>query len=133
MMQFQTKAIMMTVLSSLLCSQTARGFSTIASRNVARTSATASTSTARFMSSDKDGPMPYDEDKMPFYALGTNLAMQVGGQGNFKTLLEDDELEIVLDAFCQNLKGINTVDERTVLTTYGQQLVRFWETARNQS
>jgi len=121
MMQFQTKAIMMTVLSSLLCSQTARGFSTIAGRNVARAATAASTSTARFMSSD-DGPMPYDDDKMPFYALGTNLAMQVGGQGNFKTLLEDDELEIVLEAFCQNLKGTNTVDERVVLTKYGQQL-----------
>lgn len=41
--------------------------------------------------------MPYDDDKMPFYALGTNLALQVGGQGNFKTLLDDDELEIVLE------------------------------------
>jgi len=35
------------------------------------------------------GPMPHDDDKMPFYALGTNLAMQVGGQGNLKTLLDD--------------------------------------------
>lgn len=118
-MQFRSEAIMMTVLSSLLCSQTARGFSTIAARNVAR--AAGSSSTARFMSSDKP-PMPYDDDKMPFYALGTNLAMQVGGQGNFKTLLEDDELDIVLEAFCENLKGTNSVDERTVLTTYGQQL-----------
>jgi hypothetical protein len=50
------------------------------------------------------GPMPYDEDKMPFYALGTNLAVQVGGQGNFKTLLDDDELEIVLEGFCDNLR-----------------------------
>lgn len=74
------------------------------------------------MSSDADGPMPYDDDKMPFYALGTNLAMQVGGQGNFKTLLEDDELDIVLEAFCDNLKGSNTADARIVLTKYGQQL-----------
>jgi len=116
MMKFQTKAIMMTVLSSLLCSQTARGFSTVAARNVARAS------TARFMSSDSDVPMPYDDDKMPFYALGTNLAMQVGGQGNFKSLLEDEELEIVLDAFCQNLKGENPIDERVILTKFGQQL-----------
>ena len=49
--------------------------------------------TARAMA----GPMPHDDDKMPFYALGTNLALQVGGQGNFKTLLEEDELEIVLE------------------------------------
>lgn len=113
---------MMTVFSSLMCSQTARGFSTIAARNIARSSTVASSSTARFMSSESDAPMPYDDDKMPFYALGTNLAMQVGGQGNFKTLLEDDELEIVLEAFCQNLKGENAVDERVVLTKYGQQL-----------
>lgn len=66
--------------------------------------------------------MPYDDDKMPFYALGTNLALQVGGQGNFKTLLEDEELEIVLEAFCDNLRGTNVQDPRTVLTTYGQNL-----------
>jgi hypothetical protein len=66
--------------------------------------------------------MPFDEDKMPFYALGTNLAMQVGGQGNFKSLLGDDELEVVLSAFCENLKGTATSDARTVLETYGPAL-----------
>jgi hypothetical protein len=40
--------------------------------------------------------MPYSDDKMPYYALGTNLALQVGGQGNLKSLLSEDELEIVL-------------------------------------
>jgi FKBP-type peptidyl-prolyl cis-trans isomerase FkpA len=86
-------------------------------RRLAPTSA----STARFMAT---GPMPYSDDKMPFYALGTNLAAQVGGQGNFKTLLDDDELEIVLEAFCENLRGTNTHDAREILTTYGQQLNR---------
>ncbi|KAL3939159.1 MAG: hypothetical protein SGBAC_006067 [Bacillariaceae sp.] len=85
--------------------------------SVARRSAVCST-TARFMS----GPMPFDDDKMPFYALGTNLALQVGGQGNFKTLLDDKELEIVLEAFCENLRGTNTQDPRAILTTYGQEL-----------
>ena len=70
---------------SLLSSRSVGAFSSVARRSVAST-------TARYMS----GPMPYDDDKMPFYALGTNLALQVGGQGNFKTLLEEDELEIVL-------------------------------------
>jgi FKBP-type peptidyl-prolyl cis-trans isomerase FkpA len=93
-------------------------FSTVA-RRVARPAF--SSTTARHMSSDP-GPMPHDEDKMPFYALGTNLAMQVGGQGNFKTLLEDDELEVVLEAFCDNIRGSNTQDPRMILTTYGQQL-----------
>jgi FKBP-type peptidyl-prolyl cis-trans isomerase len=61
---------------------------------------------------------------MPFYALGTNLALQVGGQGNFKTLLDEDELDIVLEGFCDNLKGTSTQDPRIILTTYGQQLNR---------
>ena len=75
--------------------------------------------TARSMST---GPMPYDDDKMPYYALGTNLAMQVGGQGNLRTLLEDDEMEIVLEAFCDTLKGTSTQEPRVILQTYGQAL-----------
>jgi hypothetical protein len=70
---------------SLLFARTG-AFSSVARRSVSST-------TARYMS----GPMPYDDEKMPFYALGTNLALQVGGQGNFRTLLDDDELEIVLE------------------------------------
>jgi len=76
-------------------------------------------STARFMST---GPLPYDEDKMPFYALGTNLAMQVGGQGNLKTLLNDEELDIVLKAFTETMKGTATADSKTVLMNYGETL-----------
>lgn len=75
--------------------------------------------TARFMSS---GPMPYDDEKMPFYALGTNLAMQVGGQGNLKTLLEEDEMDIVLEAFTDTMRGTSTADTRDVLMKYGQGL-----------
>lgn len=70
------------------------------------------------MSSDP-GPMPHDDDKMPFYALGTNLAMQVGGQGNLKTLLDEDELEIAIEGFCDSLRGTATQDARTILGTYG--------------
>lgn len=66
--------------------------------------------------------MPYDDEKMPFYALGTNLAMQVGGQGNFKTILEDNEMEIVLEAFCDTLRGTATQDSRTILVKYGPTL-----------
>lgn len=77
-------------------------------------------STARAMSSKP--AMPFDDDKMPFYALGVNLAVQVGGQQNFKTLLEDDELEVVLEAFGDTLRGTSTQDARTVLSTYGQEL-----------
>lgn len=71
---------------TLLSSRSVGAFSNMARRSVSST-------TARYMA----GPMPYDDEKMPFYALGTNLALQVGGQGNFKTLLDDDELEIVLE------------------------------------
>jgi len=67
-------------------------------------------------------PMPYDDDKMPFYAFGTNLAIQVGGQGNIKTMLEEDEMEVVLEAFCDNLRGTAPVDAREVLTTYGPKM-----------
>lgn len=87
---------------------------------IRRQAASVST-TSRFMSSGP-GPMPYDDDKMPFYALGTNLALQVGGQGNFKNMLEEEELDIVLEAFCDNLRGTNTQEARVVLTTYGQEL-----------
>jgi len=59
---------------------------------------------------------------MKFYALGTNLAMQVGGQGNLKTLLEEDELAVVLEAFCDTLRGTSTTDPREVLGTFGPEL-----------
>jgi FKBP-type peptidyl-prolyl cis-trans isomerase len=68
------------------------------------------------------GPMPVDEEQMPYYALGTNLAMQVGGQGNLKTLLDEDEMEIVLQGFCETLRGTSTQDSRVVLETYGPAL-----------
>ena len=66
--------------------------------------------------------MPYDDEKMPFYALGVNLAKQVGGQTGFNSLLETDELELVLTGFSETLRGTATQDSTTVLTTYGQQL-----------
>lgn len=84
-----------------------------------RTVVAASSSTARYMSSEA---FPYDDEKMPFYALGTNLAMQVGGQGNLKTLLDENEMEIVLEAFCATLKGTAIQDPRTILGAYGPQL-----------
>ena len=76
---------------ALLSSRSVGAFSSLARRSFVST-------TARYMAG------PVDEDKMPFYALGTNLALQVGGQGNFKTLLEEDELDIVLEAFCEKVE-----------------------------
>jgi len=99
----------------------------------AAAAAAPNSNTARFLSGAPPpgganlGPMPYPDDKMPFYALGVNLAMQVGGQGNLKTLLGEDEMEIVLQAFNDNLRGTATQDPRAVLATYGQQLNKLLE------
>jgi len=75
--------------------------------------------TARAMAT---GPMPYDDDKMPFYALGVNLAKQVGGQTGFRTLLDDDELQLVLAGFGEEITGTSLTDPKEVLMTYGPQL-----------
>jgi FKBP-type peptidyl-prolyl cis-trans isomerase len=76
----------------------------------------------RAVASSVKPPMPHDEDMMPFYALGTNLAIQVGGQANFKNLLEENEMDVALQGFCETLKGSAVVDARTVLETYGPVL-----------
>ena len=91
--------------------------------DVASSSLTRSTSspTARYLSSEPP-PMPYGDDLMPFYALGTNIALQVGGQGNFKTMLNEDEMDIVLEAFCATMKQETPIDAQTILRTYGQEL-----------
>jgi len=67
-------------------------------------------------------PMPHGEDKMPYYALGVNIARQVGGQTGFKTLLDDDELEIMLEGFTDTIRGTSTADAADVLQTYGNAL-----------
>lgn len=100
----------LSVMTMITLLTTARAFTSRAARRFA---------VARSLSS---GPMPFDDDKMPFYALGTNLAVQVGGQGNLKTLLDDDELEIVLQAFGDTLRGTANQDPRVILGTYGPAL-----------
>eukprot|EP00586_Coscinodiscus_wailesii_P023675 CAMPEP_0172495446 /NCGR_PEP_ID=MMETSP1066-20121228/70895_1 /TAXON_ID=671091 /ORGANISM="Coscinodiscus wailesii, Strain CCMP2513" /LENGTH=247 /DNA_ID=CAMNT_0013267125 /DNA_START=92 /DNA_END=835 /DNA_ORIENTATION=- len=86
-----------------------------ASRSLPRFAARAAT--ARQMSG-----MPHDDSKMPFYALGINLAKQMGGQTNFKALLEDDEIELLLEGFGETLKGTMVQDANVVLATYGPEL-----------
>ena len=84
-------------------------------------STTTTTTNTRLFSTTP--PMPYEDEKMPFYALGANLAVQVGGQANFQTLLDDDEMDIVLKAFCDTLRGTSdTTTTRTILSTYGPGL-----------
>lgn len=107
----------MTSLFTLLSAPRVAGaFSSGSRRAFAAARASAS---SRFMSS---GPMPHDEDKMPFYALGTNLALQVGGQNNLKTMLDEDEIELVLEGFSDSLRGTATQDARTILGQYGPAL-----------
>lgn len=64
--------------------------------------------------------MPYDDDKMRFYALGLNLGQQVGG--SVVPILKEKELDICLEAFGDQLRGTATQDARTILETFGPQL-----------
>jgi len=75
--------------------------------------------TARHVSS---GSMPYDDDKMPIYALGLNIGMQISQQTDFKNLLEEDELEILLAGFSDCVKGEETVNPMEVLQKFGPEV-----------
>lgn len=126
-MRITSRTMSFAICSFLSSATTTKAFSSLVARSIAVGSISSSSNTAasrdlcrRFMATE--GPMPYDDDKMPFYALGTNLAMQVGGQGNIKNLLEADELDIVLEGFCESLRGTATQDSMTVLTKYGPEL-----------
>jgi FKBP-type peptidyl-prolyl cis-trans isomerase FkpA len=77
--------------------------------------------------------MPYDDDKMPFYALGTNLAVQVGGQANFQSFLEDDEMELCLQAFGDTLRGTTDATlARAILSNYGPALNQLLQDRRTK-
>lgn len=113
----------MSSLAALLVASSSRAVTAFTTRTVAPVAARAMT-TARHMSS---GPMPYDEDKMPIYALGVNIGMQISSQTDFKTLLEEDELKILLSGFEDVVKGENTANPMEVLQKYGpavNQLLR---------
>lgn len=75
--------------------------------------------------------MPYSDDKMPFYALGVNLAKQVGGQTGFNSLLEGDELDLVLKGFDETIRGTAVQDANKVLTTYGMALNKILQERSN--
>jgi FKBP-type peptidyl-prolyl cis-trans isomerase len=111
------RIVNMTFISAIVASTTS-SVAAFSARSMASRFATRAV-TSRAMSS---GPMPYDDDKMPFYALGVNLAKQVGGQTGFKSLLDDDELELVLSGFGDTLRGTATQEANVVLGTYGMTL-----------
>jgi FKBP-type peptidyl-prolyl cis-trans isomerase FkpA len=69
-------------------------------------------------------PMPYPDDKMPFYALGKNIATQVAGQGDLKSVLDENELEIVVKGFSDEFRGTSLYDSKEILRKYGSQINR---------
>mmetsp|Transcript_39574 Transcript_39574/g.85366 ORF Transcript_39574/g.85366 Transcript_39574/m.85366 type:complete len:255 (-) Transcript_39574:211-975(-) len=102
----------MSSIAALLVATSSRAVTAFSSRSVGPARAL----TARHMST---GPMPYDEDKMPIYALGMNIGMQISQQTDFKNLLEDAEMEILLAGFTDVVKGENTANPMEVLQKYG--------------
>lgn len=55
----------------------------------------------------------------PFYALGVNIAQQVGSE--LKTLLSPSEIEVMLAGFTDSMTD-TVVDDSQLLLTYGQKL-----------
>jgi len=76
------------------------------------------TSLVRHLSSSSG--MPFDDAKMPFYALGVNVARQVGSQ--IKELIDDDELEIMLQGFGDTMRGTSLQDSNAILSKYAMSL-----------
>jgi len=66
--------------------------------------------------------MPYSDEDMPFYALGVNLAMQMGSQQSFKTLLDEKELDLLVKGFGDVVKGEEVADTMAVLSKFGPAL-----------
>lgn len=69
-----------------------------------------------FPSLNKGGAIP---DEKAFYALGVNIAKQVGGE--LKNILSKEEIEIMLSGFVDSMTD-KAVDEKELLTTYGSRL-----------
>ncbi len=112
----------MSSLAALLVASSSRAVSAFTTRTVAPVAARAAMTT-RHMS----GPMPYDDEKMPIYALGVNIGMQISSQTDFKTLLEEDELKVLLNGFEDVITGENTNNPMEILQKYGpavNQLLR---------
>ena len=108
--------INMSSLAALLVASSSRAVSAFTTRTVAPVAARAAMTTRHVVTS---GPMPYDDDKMPIYALGLNIGMQISSQTDFKTLLEEDELKILLAGFGDVVNQDNTVNPMEVLQKYG--------------
>mgnify|MGYP005846775245 CR=1 FL=1 len=87
-----------------------------------QSTATTTSSTSSSLFSSKEKGMPYPDEKMLFYALGTNLAVQVGGQTGVTKLLKDEEMDIVVAGFQDTFRGQLATDLNSILTQFGPQL-----------
>lgn len=65
------------------------------------------------------GSIPDNEELKPFYALGVNVAKQVGGE--LKSILTPAELEIMVSGFSDALSD-KVADDRALLMAYGPKL-----------
>ena len=65
------------------------------------------------------GEVPESEEMKPFYALGVNIAQQVGSE--LKMILSKDEIDVVLAGFADSMTD-KVVDDRELLMTYGKKL-----------
>jgi FKBP-type peptidyl-prolyl cis-trans isomerase len=63
--------------------------------------------------------MPETEEGKVFYALGVNIARQVGGE--LKPVLSPEELAIMINGFTDSING-KSGDEKALLTKYGPKL-----------
>lgn len=76
--------------------------------------------TSRFLSMS-GGSAPSKDEMRPFYALGVNVAKQVGGE--LKTMLGADEIEAMVSGFSDSMMSkISGEEERAILVEQGQKL-----------
>lgn len=73
---------------------------------------------SRFLSL-RAGSLPESEDLKPFYALGINVAKQVGGE--LKGILTKEEISAMLAGFNDSMNSV-AEDEMTLLQKYGPLL-----------
>ena len=66
------------IMSSIVAAFTATSARRVAFGFAPKLNTAARVVTARSMASS--GPMPYDDDKMPIYAMGVNIGMQISQQ-----------------------------------------------------
>lgn len=102
------------IMASILARNTAFSCRSIPKRMI-------SASTFRKMSSTTGGSsdLPVEEAAMPFYALGLNVANQIGGE--LKGLLNEDEIATMLKGFNDSMQD-KVADPTSLLQAHGPKL-----------